>query len=113
MAKVLTTASRVLCGPDTGTHGGRVSTASSARLRVNGNPVLLRSGVGPAVPDCKTPSSSSTKPCTSVLTVVGGEAGKLRVGGNPVMLDTIGGTTDGVPPGTVPASAEQDKLTAI
>jgi hypothetical protein len=30
-----------------------------------------------------------------------------------VMLDSLSGTTDGVPPGTVPASAKQDKLTAV
>ena len=115
MPGVLTTGSKVLCGPDVPpNHGGNVSVTSTAKLKVNGNPVLLKSSIaGKSVSDCKTPTSNSTSPCLSVTSVTVGEASKLKVGGNPVMLDTLVGTTDGVPPGTVPASAEQEKLTAI
>ncbi len=114
MPNVLTTRSRVLCGPDTGNHGGRVTTVSAAKLTVAGNPVLLRSGIGPALSvPCKTPPSSSSKPCTSVTSIASGDAVKLTAGGHAVMLDSLSGTTDGNPIGTLPASAEQTKLSAI
>src|SRR4051812_16396711 len=102
MPSVLTTGSTVLCGPNTGGyHGGRVATTSSAKLTVNGAPVLLRSGIGPTLSFvCKTPSSTSTKPCTSVTAITQGDATKLTVGGAPVMLDSLAGKTDGAPPGT-------------
>lgn len=118
MAGVLTTASTVLCGPNVPpNHGGQVTVASTAKLTVNGNPVLFKSSVaGKAVPPgaCKTPQSNSTKPCTSVSSVLGGEAGKLNAGGNPVLLDsTLSGLTDGNPPGPLSATADQSKLSAI
>lgn len=114
MPNVLTTTSRVLCGPDTGNHGGRVATASAAKLTVAGNPVLLRSGIGPSLSaPCKTPASSPSKPCTAVTSIVAGGAVKLTAGGSAVMLDTLAGTTDGNPIGTLPAAAEQTKLTAV
>jgi hypothetical protein len=115
MPNVLTTQSRVLCGPDTGTnHGGRVATASAAKLTVAGNRVLLRSGIGPGLSTpCKTPASSPPKPCTKVNAIISGDAVKLTAGGSAVMLDSLSGTTDGNPIGTLPATAEQTKLTAV
>jgi hypothetical protein len=120
MPRVLTTNSQVVCdaGSDTGTppsdrrHGGRVSTTSSAKLKVNDAPVLTAGGIGPAVSSCETPLSSPLKPCSSV-TIATGQATKLTAAGTPVMLDSLSGTTDGFPPGTVPASANQNKLTAV
>jgi len=113
MPNVLTTASEVLCDKLTGSnHGGAIATSSSAKLKVNGAAVLLRTGIGSSVSGCKTPSTSSSKPCVSA-TISGGEASKLTAGGRPVMLDSLKGTTDGVPSGTVPGLAKQDKLTAV
>jgi len=116
---VLTTNSQVLCDaaidsdtPADRRHGGQVATTSSAKLKVNGAPVLTASGIGPAVSGCKTPSSSPLKRCISV-SILSGSATKLKTAGSPVMLDSLSGTTDGSPPGKVPASAKQDKLTAI
>lgn len=109
MAGVLTTASNVQCG-----HQGTVSTRGSAKLKVQGSPVLTGSGVvGSSIAGCTTAPSSTTKPCTSVLAVGVGRALKLRVGGQPVLLDTLVGSTNGVPPGTLPATAGQTKLEAI
>jgi hypothetical protein len=116
MAGVLTTASTVLCGPDVPpNHGGTVAVSSTAKLKVNGNPVLIKSSIaGKSVGGCKTPQSNSTKPCTTVSSVLSGEASKLKAGGSPVMLDsTLSGQTDGAPPGTLSASAGQNRLTAI
>ena len=117
MAKVLTTASQVLCGPAgppaSPVHGGAVTVQSTAKLTVAGNPVLVKSGVGPTVSGCKTPvTPGGNKPCTAVSSVTTGEATKLQAGGQPVMLDTLGGTTDGNPVGPLGADASQDKLTA-
>jgi hypothetical protein len=111
MPGVLTTASPVLCG-----HGpGQVETASTAKLRVAGSPVLvLDSVLGKPVP----PGCTADTPCSSVLTVVTGTAVKLTTAGAPVVLDTLTGTTNGAVSGTTPqpllsATAEQTKLTAV
>jgi copper(I)-binding protein len=113
MPKVLTLESSVLCGPAGPTHGGKVALTSSAKLTVNNQVVLTKTGVGPSVTGCKTVvTNSGNKPCTTV-SISSGEATKLTANGNKVMLDTIGGTGDGQPTGTVQGSAIQSKLTAI
>lgn len=106
MANVLTSASSITCG-----HQGRVSTTSAAKLTIDGNPVLI--GVGSTVSAaCTLQNSNSSKKCTTA-TPVGGKAAKLCVGGSPVMLDTVTGTTDGYPPpGVITVDAGQTKLTA-
>lgn len=109
MAGVLTIASNVQCG-----HQGTVSTSSSTKLKVKGSAVLTELGVmGKSVAGCTTTPSTSTKPCLLVTGVITGRALKLRAGGLPVLLDTLAGLTDGLPPGTLPASAGQKKLKAI
>jgi hypothetical protein len=74
---------------------------------------LLAVGIqGKGVSGCSTATSDKTKPCTSVVSVTGA-ASKLKVGGQGVMLEnTIGGTTDGNPVGSVGATANQAKLKA-
>ena len=118
MAGVLTTSSKVICG-----HGGTVSTSSSAKLKVSGNPVLLKTGIAQqAVSGCLTPTTppppgpASIK-CTLVSSVDTGEATKLKAGGNPVMLDTLTGQTNGIIANVTPqkllsATAGQSKLKA-
>ena len=117
MAGVLTTDSTVLCGKDTGTlHGGKVTITSIEKLKANGKRVLVKAGIGPGVFRCKT-RGTNVMPCFSPLpgfvTVLQGEASKLKAGGRPVMLDTMSGTTTGIPPGNLPATANQTKLKAI
>jgi hypothetical protein len=116
MPGVLTLASNVKCG-----HGpGKVSTSSSAKLKVSGSAVLLESGIsGKAVVfgSCGiTPSDKSSK-CTQVSSVTAGRATKLKAGGRPVMLDSLAGQTDGklesvTPQPLLAATAGQTKLTA-
>jgi hypothetical protein len=48
-----------------------------------------------------------------VNAIISGDAVKLTAGGSAVMLDSLSGTTDGNPIGTLPATAEQTKLTAV
>jgi len=114
MAGVLTTASVVTCG-----HSGTVSTSSSAKLKVSGNPVVLKVGVqGKSVSGCLTVTDPNTGAlqCSLVATVSSGEAVKLKAGGQGVILDTLSGGTNGTVGGLVQnllsATAGQSKLTA-
>jgi hypothetical protein len=114
MADVLTKASSVTCG-----HQGAVATSGDSRLQVNDSPVLLQAGVvGKSVSatppnKCTTQQSNSTKPCASVTSLTSGTASKLRIGGQPVLLQGIAGTTDGNPPGQLASTANQSKLKAV
>jgi hypothetical protein len=116
MPAVVTVSSKVLCGPLTPAgHGGTVATVGSSKLTVGGSPVLVAAGIVGAmnVAGCTTPLVTGTppsKPCTSVLTVIPSPslATKLFVGGVPVVLASLTGTTDGVISGT-----PQALLTAI
>jgi hypothetical protein len=114
MAGVLTLASNVTCG-----HApGKVSTSSSTKLRVSGSAVLLEGGVsGKKVEACGIVLSNSSSPCKQVGGVMAGRATKLKADGQPVMLDTLAGQTNGVlasvtPQAVLAATAGQTKLTA-
>ena len=126
MPKVLTMASLILCGAatqkntdDQGNpitpitlHGGEVAKSSSAKLTVKQKPVLLKGSIIGTVIGCTTPvPPAPTKRCTTA-TVSKGEATKLKVNSQAVLLEGSLGITDGSPPGTVPGTANQDKLTA-
>lgn len=119
MPGVLTTGSSVICG-----HGGTVSTTGVSKLKVSGNPVLQKTGImGKSVSSCGTPTvvpppPPPSSPCHTVVSVITGEAIKLKVSGSPVMLETVTGTTDGIVAGVTPqtllsATAGQTKLTAV
>lgn len=120
MAGVLITNSTVTCG-----HSGNVTVTSTQKLKVGNNPVLVKASIqGKSIPDCKTiapandPSGTQTgQKCTTVSSVGSGEATKLKVNGQAVMLDTLSGTTDGMvakitPQTLLSATAGQTKLTA-
>ncbi len=118
MPGVLTTGSNVSCG-----HGGTVGTSSSAKLKVSGNAVLLKTGIAmKSVSSCQTPPASDVSgptamKCTTVTSVDSGEATKLTAGGAPVVLETLTGQTDGMVGKVTPqlllsATAGQSKLKA-
>jgi hypothetical protein len=110
MANVLTEASVIGCG-----HGpGKVSVSGNGKLVVSQRPALLKSGVnGKSVGACATQQSNSTTPCKTA-SVSAGEARKLTINGQPVLLDsTLAGTTNGNPVGALTASANQSKLAAV
>ena len=121
MAGVLISSSNVTCGHVLPPKLGKVQVSSSAKLRVNGQPVLLKSSIeNKTVAGCATVPDPNTgaKPCTTVTAVSTGEATKLKVGGKAVILDTLTGDTDGNVAGTTPqkllkGTALQSKLTAI
>jgi len=106
MPKVMTMLSTVTCGHPP----GKVQTQSPAKLKVNGSPVLLQASInGKPVAGCGTPPASdasgvTAKPCTSVSAVSAGTALKLKITGQPVMLETLKGSTDGMVAKTTPQS---------
>ena len=120
MASVLITSRNVTCG-----HGGKVAVISTQKLTVSNHPVLVKSSIeNKSISGCTTPPASDTsgptaKPCITVSSVISGEAIKLKVSGQAVMLDTLlSGTTDGMvakitPQTLLSATAGQTKLTAI
>jgi hypothetical protein len=114
MSNVLTESSDVECG-----HQGTVGVTGAPKLTVGGNKALLQTGVaGQSVTACTTPNAPAatppTKPCQTVVSVLPVSlARKLTIGGQPVVLDTLKGLTDGLPPGTLTAAARQTKLTAV
>ena len=127
-------------------HSGTVAVESAAKLRIVMGPVLIASPVlvassidGKKVSDCMTPTTSDTSgapisyPCRFVSTVppgpnsaiTAGRATKLTVGGQPVILETQAGDTNGLagytngmvnkitPQKLLAGTANQNKLTAV
>src|SRR2546427_6362184 len=117
MPKVLTTKSNVTCY-----HQGEVQVSSSAKLKVNKQSVLLESSIaGMSIQNCTTqkvtdpktnnttyisfscasvsaiPRTSPTPPVgTTSSSITDGRSKKLKVGGFPVMLETVAGQSGGL-----------------
>jgi hypothetical protein len=105
----------VVCG-----HGGTVKVQSASKLTVQGAEVLLMPS-GPVAIDttnvCLTPQSNTTKPCKNA-TVTTTQTTKLTVGGKPLLMMPVAGSSDGMVGGTTPqmlvtAVANQTKLTTL
>ena len=100
MPKVLTTSSEVEC-VDKATVK---LSAGQQKLKVAGNAVLVMGDlVGASVSGCPItvkppPPGPVTKPCKKTLSMLKGEASKLKVDGKPVLLATAQGLTDGLGP---------------
>lgn len=118
--RVLTMASLVACGHSP----GRVTIVSTAKLKVTQNSVLLEESIAQKdVTGCSTkPASDSSGTthitCTEVSAVTEGQATKLKVGGAPVILETLKGTTNGMVSKTTPQdlavpTANQNKLKTV
>ena len=112
MAFVMTTDGSTGCN-----HGGGATLKSDAKLTVNHAPVLLAADVAswPIKPGCsQTNSQGGEKICTKFTAQTAGVAGKLKVGGKPVVLDGFAATTDGLPKfDSKKAGAGQNKLSAV
>lgn len=103
MAAVVTTAGSLKCPEQ-----GSALLSSTAKLTVSGKPVMLYSGLQSVAlfNGCTLQS-----PCTGVTPVSQGQASKLTVGSQPVLLDNLtANTKNNATPVTV--SAGQAKLTA-
>jgi hypothetical protein len=111
MATVLTAQAVIGCG-----HGGTVTiVASQATLSAGGAAVLVAGDLtGAVITKCQTVvTAPAIKKCTSVLAVTGGSAARLSAGDKPVLLDSVTGTTDGNPVGSLTVTAAgQTVLTA-
>jgi hypothetical protein len=108
MPNVITEASLIQCP-----HLGTVkATASQSVLAVDGNKVLVQSDLLSATVTCPAVPAPGVKPCTKVASVTAGAAAKLTAGGQPVLLETAQGLTDGTPPQWRVVSAGQTKLRA-
>jgi len=98
-ARVLSSSAVITC-----IHNGRVTaTPSQSQVTCDGSPALVVPDlVGAPIIGCTQLSSSSTKRCTTVTaTLPGSFSQTLFVGGSPVYLATLAGTTDGVPPSSL------------
>lgn len=117
MAKVLTMESETLCGPTAATHGGKIAKVSTAKLTVNGKPVLTKDSVNnKPIAGCATLVSSTVAKCIKVASVLSLESTKLTVNGSPVLIGLTGTTEPTAAPkatGTLDATAVQAKLDAL
>jgi len=118
--KVATEKSSIQCGPPPG-HQGTVKAVSPGVLTIGGSGtgVLSKADlVAASMSRCQNPQLPTPgKECQHVLSVsVDAVSACLTVNGdgNGVVLETsIGGQTDGAPPGTLPiVDAKQNVLTA-
>lgn len=94
MPLVLTETASVSCA-----HAAPVQLrAGQSKLTVGGARVLVAGDlVGAAVTGCtNAPTPSGNKPCLATTSAIGGLSTRLRVGGRAVVLETVGGLTDGV-----------------
>jgi hypothetical protein len=109
MDKVLTEDTVLKCAatPDKpAPHGGTLQVKGGARLKVDGQKVLTASSVLAAtIPDCLNDPNAGQVKCTGVSGVTPGKATKLKVDGEFVVIETLGGATNGKPPGTIVASS--------
>jgi hypothetical protein len=99
MPPVVTTNATIMC-----VHGGQVTLLPhQVQVQARGGNVLCEGDLsGAPIIGCAQPPSPSTKPCTTVIsTLPGSSAPTVTVGGRPVLLATLSGMTDGVPPGTI------------
>ncbi|MFC0430577.1 hypothetical protein [Kutzneria buriramensis] len=118
MPSPVTIAGSVTCGhpaskppPD---HG-KAALSSTAKLTVDGKPVLPFTAaalLGPYV-GCSFQAGTVVGPCTVTTPVSGGSSTKVTVANTPVLLDSLVATSQTPPPpATVTVSAGQTKLTA-
>jgi hypothetical protein len=124
MPAVLTNKSTLLCGiAAPASHGGTITPVPAGlpvKLTVGPTAavVLTKADFAAAtVTGCTNPPpspTSTTKPCTKVVSVDTGEATKLFVNGQPaLMAGAVVGKTDGVALGTLNTKAEHEKLFTV
>src|SRR3954453_14294448 len=99
MPPIVTTNATILCA-----HGGQVMLVpKQTQVQIQGGAVLCEGDLaGAPIVGCAQPPSPGTKPCTTVISTLPGSAStRVTAAGLPVLLATLSGVTDGVPPGTI------------
>lgn len=96
--------------------------SGTARLRIDGRKVLTAANVLAATISqlaCNNDTNAGQVKCKGVLAKPPETAPKLqtatklKVDGEFVVVDPPGGTTNGVPPGTIESSGVHDRLKAV
>ena len=99
MPLVLTSKASISCA-----HGGRVAVRPGQQsVTIDGGAIMCDPDLtGATIAGCSVPSTTTSKPCMTVVSSLPGSSSqKVLVGGRPVLLSTLQGMTDGVPPGTL------------
>jgi len=99
MPPIVTTNATIVCA-----HGGQgMLVPKQTQGQIQGGAILCEGDLsGAPIVGCAQPPTPSTKPCTTVAsTLPGSAAPTVMVAGRPVLLATLSGITDGVPPGTI------------
>jgi hypothetical protein len=99
MPPIVTSNAAIMC-----VHGGQVMLIpKQVQVLIQGGSILCEGDLsGAPIVGCAQPPSPGTKPCTAVIsTLPGSSAPTVTVGGRPVLLATLQGITDGVPPGAI------------
>src|SRR5688572_24235332 len=99
MPPIVTSNATILCA-----HGGRVTIVPKQfQVQIAGGSVLCDGDLsGAPIIGCLQPPTPSTKPCTAVISTLPGSSNpRVSVLGRPVLLATLSGMTDGVPPGVI------------
>ncbi|QEC48471.1 hypothetical protein FSW04_13435 [Baekduia soli] len=99
MPPIVTTNATIMC-----VHGGQVMLVpKQTQVTIQGGSVLCEGDLsGAPIVGCALAPSPGTKPCTTVIsTLPGSSAPTVSVLGRPVLLATLSGMTDAVPPGTI------------
>lgn len=89
---------------------GAATNVPAVKLTVQGKPVLT--DLGPVTACSNVPPPPAKVQCTTV-TIGGGKAAKLKVGGTPVLLASLVATAAGSPGGALSVTPSQIKLMAI
>jgi hypothetical protein len=97
---IVTSSATIIC-----IHAGQVQLIPrQTTVLISGSPVLCEGDLsGAPIAGCAQPPSISSKPCTTVVSTIPGISSNPRVtvGGKPVLIQTLSGITDGVPPGAI------------
>ena len=103
MPPIVTANAKIIC-----VHGGQVQVIPKQQsVTIQGGAVMCAGDLeGSPIAACPVPPSPGSKPCTTVVSVLPPMAppsasAKVKVGGKPVLLATLTGMTDGVPPGVI------------
>ena len=107
MGKVLTEDTVLKCAAtptEPAPHGGTLSKSGTGRVTVDGQKVLNAANVRAAtIEKCANDPNAGQVKCTGVSGATPGTATRLRVDGAFVVIDTLGGATNGTPAGTIAA----------
>ncbi|XHS77624.1 hypothetical protein ACFJGW_18150 [Burkholderiaceae bacterium UC74_6] len=91
---------------------GAAGQVPAAKLTVGVAAVPVLTGLSAVMGCTNGPPPPGMSPCGAV-TITGGKAGKLKVGGVPVLLGSLAATAAGSPGGALSVTAGQSKLMAV